>query len=402
MAQHNFPFNIAQVCELEGIRVPFDGRANYTAVCPVCGKRSLSISFQKDNFRCFNCEAHGGVLQLYVLCENRVDMTLSDARKDIMERLYGYSDANSAEQRKEIRRKMEQREKEIKESEVPQSKLRNADELDATNSELLNLLDLANDHLENLLGRGLSKATISTRRYKTYPISSFEEYPLKLMEEGLYVEGVPGFYRNDSGKWTLAQVKRGIVIPIMSHHNKIQGFQIRKDDSLLSKWYKKDNEGKYILNDKGERILEKEKKFSWLSSKGRKDGVGVNGFIHYACDFSFESGVFVPQVPPNKGILLTEGPLKGDIFYEKTSYPAMCVPGVSCQYQLSQELDFLKKNGFEVIYNAYDMDYMTNPKVYTALKASYELILSKGFKLYRLMWNPDKKGIDDYYAWKIK
>ena len=95
---------------------------------------------------------------------------------------------------------------------------------------------------------------------------------------------------------------------------------------------------------------------------------------------------------------MTEGPLKADIFYSITKYPVMAVPGVSCQNQLEKELDFLKELGFDVIYNAYDMDYMTNKNVYKALKSSYELILKKGFKLKRLIWDEKDKGLDDHYV----
>lgn len=87
MAVYDFPFGIQDVCDLEGIRLPNDGRANFTTVCPACGKRALTISKEKHNFHCFSCDEHGGVLQLYVLCENRADMTLSEARKEIMNQI---------------------------------------------------------------------------------------------------------------------------------------------------------------------------------------------------------------------------------------------------------------------------------------------------------------------------
>lgn len=376
MAVYDFSFSIRDVCDLEGIRLPNDGRANYTTVCPACGKRSLSISIEKNNFNCFSCDAHGGVLQLYVLCEN-VNITLSEARKEIMERLYGHTSFDTEEKKREYQKRLDEKRRKIKESEIPQSKLRNEVELDATNNELLNILTLSNDHYEDLTKRGLSDSVIKARKYRTYPISSYQEIPLKIMEEGLYVDGIPGFFRNKDGKWELAQFKRGFMIPIINRHNLIGGFQIRKDNSLLEK---------------------DEKKFTWLSSRGRKDGVAVPGSIHYACDFLFKDGVYVPKLSYDKGIVLTEGPLKADIFFSITKYPVIAVPGVSCQNQLDKELDFLKEVGFETIYNAYDMDYLTNENVFRMLRKSYELIIQKGFTLKRLVWDEKDKGLDDHYV----
>lgn len=376
---YDFPFTIRDVCDLEGIRLPNDGRANYTVICPSCGKRALTISAQKNNFHCFACDESGGVLQLYVLCENS-NASLSEARKEILARLFGtgYYDEQDREDRK---RRMEARKKAIKEDEVPQSTLRNEEELDRTNTELLNLLGLAQDHYENLIHRGLTEENIAERKYKSFPLCGHTEIPLKLMEEGLYIDGIPGFYRNDFDKWELVKMKRGIMIPIVNHHNRICGFQIRKDNNLLK---------------------EDEKKFTWLSSRGKKYGTSVPGSIHYACDFEPSDGIYIPKLSHNKGIVLTEGPLKADIFYGITKYPAMAVPGVSCQTQLEKELDFLKENGFETIYNAYDMDYLTNKNVYRALKNSYESIIEKGFRLKRLVWNDSDKGLDDHYSQKYR
>lgn len=377
MAVYDFPFGIQDVCDLEGIRLPNDGRANFTTVCPACGKRALTISKEKHNFHCFSCDEHGGVLQLYVLCENRADMTLSEARKEIMTRLFGHTSFDTEEKKKAYQKRLEEKRRKMKEDEIPQSQLRTEVELNDTNNELLNLLTLSDDHYKDLIRRGLDDNVIKARKYRSYPISGFQEIPLKLMEEGLYVDGIPGFFRNKNEKWELAQLKRGFMIPIINHHNLICGFQIRKDNS---------------------RLKEGEKKFTWLSSRGRKDGVGVPGSIHYACDFLFKDGKYIPKLSHDNGIVLTEGPLKADIFFSITKYPVIAVPGVSCQNQLEVELDFLKEIGVKTIYNAYDMDCLTNEKVFQALKSTYELIIKKGFTLKRIIWDEKDKGLDDHYV----
>ena len=34
---NNFPFTMLDICTLEGISIPPDGRAEYETVCPMCG-----------------------------------------------------------------------------------------------------------------------------------------------------------------------------------------------------------------------------------------------------------------------------------------------------------------------------------------------------------------------------
>jgi hypothetical protein len=404
MAKHNFPFNMYDICELEGYYIPHDGRANHTVNCPVCGKLSLIIGLQEDNFICFNasCEISGGMLQFYAYCEGKEGMSLSDGRKEIMERLYGYKPGLSLDEKRKINKAADERRRKLAQQQVHQCDRRSIDDCDKTYSALLDMLSLSDDHYDNLINRGLTKETIISRKYRTFPIVSHEEYPLKLMEGGYYIDGVPGFFKNNNMKWELRTIKRGIMIPISNRNNKIVGFQVRKDDNLLKTFYKRNATGAYELDANKMKIPEKEKKFTWLSSKGLQDGTGVNGSIHYSCDFVLENNVFVPKVPENKGIVLSEGPLKGDIFHEKTNYPAITVPGVNCYEHLAKELDFLRERGFKTIYNGYDMDYDQNPNVYKSLEKSYDLILSKGFELKRLLWNNKYKGIDDYYEAKSR
>ena len=228
MSYYDFPFTIRDICDLEGIRLPNDGRQNHTAVCPACGKHTLSISTGKNNFNCFSCGVHGGMLQLYILCKGE-SLSLSESRREIMERLgLDEQDGESNYQKriKEIREKNKQ-------DEVPQSSLRSELELDETYEELLNMLSLSKDHFDNLIERGLSEDYIKIRKYRSYPISSYQEFPRKIMEQGHYVDGVPGFYKDSKGNWNLKTLKRGIMIPIINLNNQICGFQIRKDNALL-------------------------------------------------------------------------------------------------------------------------------------------------------------------------
>ena len=94
-----------------------------------------------------------------------------------MSRLYGTTPSEHEERAKKIQARQE----EIKASEVKQCSLRSVEERNLTYSALLDMLSLAEDHHMDLTQkRGLSDFTITLRKYKSFPVSSFEEYPLKL------------------------------------------------------------------------------------------------------------------------------------------------------------------------------------------------------------------------------
>ena len=52
---------------------------------------------------------------------------------------------------------------------------------------------------------------------------------MRLREKGLYLAGVPGFYKSQ-GQWTLKIPGRGILIPVRDVQGQIQGLQVRLDN----------------------------------------------------------------------------------------------------------------------------------------------------------------------------
>ena len=127
----------------------------------------------------------------------------------------------------------------------------------------------------NLLGRGLTDADIGRLGYKTTPVVGMTQIAKQLQSDGLYLAGVPGFYRDDSGAWTFTHERRGILIPVRDRYGRIQGLQIRRDN------------------------VEK-RKFRWVSSTEKKDGCKAEGWTHL-------SG------PVRSMLVLTEGPMKADV-----------------------------------------------------------------------------------------
>lgn len=139
---------------------------------------------------------------------------------------------------------------------VEESPLTGIEERHATYSALLKGLTLASDHRQNLLCRGLSEEEILRLGYKTTPVLGFSSLAKRLREAGLYLEGVPGFYKK-RGQWTIQFPGRGILIPVRDIAGRIQGLQIRLDN------------------------VEK-RKFRWLSSAELEEGCGAKTWVHLA------------------------------------------------------------------------------------------------------------------------
>jgi hypothetical protein len=64
---NDFPFTIADVAALLPIENQRPKNESIDADCPFCGKtRKLNLSLARNAFRCNYCQAHGGMLDLYL------------------------------------------------------------------------------------------------------------------------------------------------------------------------------------------------------------------------------------------------------------------------------------------------------------------------------------------------
>lgn len=267
------------IISLLGIPYPSSGQSSYYVQCPCCDenprKKHLNINLKKEVFRCPRCGASGGIFDLYALYTG---IPRDEVRKAILARM-GVPE-NASRPRQKILPKAD--------TECP---LTDIDARHATYSALLSKLTLASDHRENLLGRGLTDADIGRLGYKTTPVVGMTQIAKQLQSDGLYLAGVPGFYRDDSGAWTFIHEKRGILIPVRDRYGRIQGLQIRRDN------------------------VEK-RKFRWVSSTEKKDGCKAEGWTHL-------SG------PVRSMLVLTEGPMKADVINALTGLTVLAVPGVN-------------------------------------------------------------------------
>ena len=355
---NDFTFGITDVADLLGVEYDRKGSGNVRGTCPFCGQKNFYISKTANTYNCFGgkyeaCDAHGGMLDLFA---NLRGVDRKEAIKQINEALYGNLTLGEAKIKKE------QRIRQLRETQTIKSNIRSVEDRNKTYTTLLSLLTLSKEHKDNLLKRGLTEEAIEKNGYRTYPIVGLKELAFKCLEAGVYLDGIPGFFK-ENNEWLLRPSKRGIIIPVRNNKGLISGFQIRRDAAV---------EPKYI----------------WLSTKDHENGTGAESDVHFA----IENGEI-----PEKAIYLTEGPLKADIAHLITHKAFISLQGVGCQKRLPEALKWLRDAcGVKKVVNCFDMDYETNENVRVQMERSYKAISELGLEPLRLEWDHAYKGIDDY------
>lgn len=412
----DFGYDMTDVCNLIGISIPPLRGGGFSTSCPNCGpnKNHLNINIQNSVFKCWHCGWSGGMLDLY--CYYTGLSTRKEANKDIKEKL------NLNEKAVVIKRKaqVEERASSFKTVDMADISKRNI-----AYRKLLSCLSLQEEHRKNLIDRGLTDEHINNNMYRSSKIP----YMDLVSTIGFEPVGVPGFYK-ENGTWKFVKLKKGILIPVRDTQNRIQGMQLRVDESerIINHTYSKKNvvlkerfnnygkkKGYYVY--KGEEIVEeidsytetetayktirKTPKYVWISSSGREGGASSSTFIHCSSLFAKKDGKIVPYIPGKK-IVITEGPLKGDIFSSLSGVTTLCVPGVNCTHYLESAVRDCINAGCTTVYMAYDMDYTTNPNVKRWLNDTVIKLNKTGLEVGWLQWNSEYKGIDDYYLAKIK
>lgn len=241
----------------------------------------------------------------------------------------------------------------------PQASLAPLEERDRVYRALLNRLTLAPDHRENLLSRGLTDEAIERLGYKSTPVVGFHALAQSLLDEGYTLFGVPGFYRDKDGRWTMAVWRRGILIP-GTYFGKIQGFQIRLDHKM-----------------------KKGGKFLTFSSRDELDGAMGENWCHMVG-------------PVRERILLIEGYMKADIVNHFTGQTMLAIPGVTSLQHLESALRDLIPMGVRHIMTCFDMDYLKNWHVESAYQNLVELLAKQNVTFGTYLWVPDYNGLDDY------
>lgn len=331
-------------------RPPHRDRIAYDIPCPCCDsgrKKHLNINLRKNVFRCPKCGFHGGMFALYA---HYTGIHRDEVFAELQRRL-GNSDHSEAASNNHVRWTQ------IPEcSDCPSAEVHTRD---ATYRALLDKLSLASDHAQNLQTRGLTNEAIHRNGYKTTPAVGTKALAKQLLADGYDLAGVPGFYRDQADQqWTFVQSRRGILIPVRDYAGRIQGLQIRRDNAA-------------------------KRKFRWVSSAERSDGCRAEGWAHIAG-------------PVCEQVLLTEGPMKGDIIHHLTGQTVVAVPGVNTLTQLRLVLLELMELGVRHIMTAFDLDFLTNQHVQNGYADLTWMLHVMGLTFGTYMWDPAYNGLDDY------
>ncbi|WP_313530590.1 YodL domain-containing protein [Anaerotignum sp.] len=365
---HDFPFNIQDVSNLLRLKIRRPSGNGVYVDCPICGDRrgKMRLDYEKNFWRCNYCGKSGGMLALYADVHG---ISKSDAYREICEAL---GRSVSGPDYKPV-------ECVTVTSAVVQSPLASIQQIHQTLSLLLNMLSLSEKHQRNLQERGLSKEQIDRLGYKSTPPPYLcRSYTDRLLRQGCVVQGVPGFYLDDDGKWTVKFYKRtaGIIAPCKGIDGLIRGAQIRLD---------------VPIKDKDDPPEKAGTKYLWLSSSNKNMGVSSGSPVHFVGD-PFANTVYV-----------TEGIIKSDVSHFLMDRTFAAIAGANNTTQLDMLFAFLAQNGSKLIVEAHDMDKYANEHVSGGASKIYLMARSHGMGCRRLTWNPNYKGIDDWqYALKKK
>lgn len=345
-----FPFNIMDVVELLHLRIRRQQSNSVYVDCPFCGDRrgKMNVNFVKNVWRCNYCGEHGGMLGLYARLNNT---TTSDAYWEIAEALCDNCHEEHIRSGNEAPKLTVSTGSSLsgaradagchstsERKTVPQSEKASPAEIHQTLSLLLAQLTLRPAHREHLRSpkRGLSDEQIESLGFKSTPPPFLcRSITARLIKMGCKVEGVPGFYRDDCGYWTMAFYKKtsGILIPAVGFDGRLQGFQIMLD---------------VPLKDKDDPPEKAGAKYIWFSSSSKRDGASSESPVHLVGD------------PSARVVYVIEGLLKADISHCLTGRTFAAIAGANNTNPLDTLFALLAQNGTEEIIEAHDMDILSS------------------------------------------
>ena len=225
--KHDLPFGIMDVAGLLRLNIRRRAPGQVYVDCPICGDRrgKMNLNTAKDLWRCNYCGEGGGMLSLYAKVYG---VSNSDAYREICDALAvnGFSPDYTVPEK-------------TTPAEAEQSDAASVQEVHQTLSMLLSMLTLIPAHRTHLQSvRGLSDDEITRFGFKSTPPPFLcRSLTNRLVKAGCRVQGVPGFYVDDNGCWTVKFHQRtsGIIIPIFGVDGLIHGAQIRLDHPLKDK-----------------------------------------------------------------------------------------------------------------------------------------------------------------------
>lgn len=340
--------------------IEHEGKADTYIRCPdpTCStsdnSKKLNISFTKDLFRCNKCGESGRIGKLHEFMKTKKPVS-NDLEEIELFKRFRDDLIKNGKKIMEYDNSMVPEEEPIADIEIRAKAYRS----------LVDNLELSKEHYDSLINvRGLDESSIRKLDYRTAVTVNSKANRIAdtiRWKEGNVLDGVPGFFELDDGEMTLTTDVGGLLIPIKDLNGNIQSFQIRKDKLRF----------------------EKEPRFQYLTSGGKKGGTRAKTFSH-----------FVGY--PERSIILTEGPMKADIINFFTNRPVLAIPGVNARKYALEMLEELYSMGVRHVDIAFDMDVFENVHVMSALKKLVEELNQLNFSHRILKWDTKYKGYDDY------
>lgn len=357
---------IGMIKTLVNLGINIEGAA-FNIPCPVClserpKNKTLHIDTEQSVFRCPRCESSGSEIHFYGLMKYGYTKEYIKENKDVFVKLL-----------KELKGKAtdlkgtEFKQPVFEKKDVPPNSI---EERGKTYEAFLKKIQLSDTHYNNLIDRGLRESDIFENGYASTPKMGFAKIPSELRKEACDLLGVPGFYKKNE-TWTLLRTNSGFFIPA-------RDISINRDSSLQNRFG-------YIqaMQIRYDTIDDDDVRYKWWSTKDFESGCAALTYPH-----------FVGY--PEKEIILTEGPLKGDIIYRFSNTPVIAIPGVGSISNLPPFLELLWKLGVRVIDTAFDMDYVDNINVQDSYIKLVLMLMEYGFIVKRLLWDKKYKGYDDF------
>lgn len=376
----DYPFGIRDVVELLQLKTRRRQANSIYVDCPFCGdhRGRLNVHFTKNVWRCNRCGESGGMLSLYgKYCQT----TNGDAFREICEALNienrqdGLNREGTAKSAAlETAPQAEVPPRRTAEQEIPQSEPATAQQIHQTLSFLFRMLTLRENHREHLRSekRGLTDEQIDRIGFKSTPQPFLcQSLTERLIRQGCVVQGVPGFYQDYTGQWTVNfnQITAGILIPAVGMDGLLCGAQILLD---------------FPLKDPGSPPDRTGAKYIWFSSSTRRMGRTSGSPVHFAGN------------PFARTVYILEGLLKADIVHCLTGRSVIAIAGANNTGRLEPILAMMAHNGVKLLVEAHDMDKYSNAAVSKGADTIFKIAMKVGLDCRRLTWNPNYKGMDDW------
>ncbi len=352
---YKYIFKIEMLLNLLEVKTKNDYYAQVN--CPFCNdtKGKMRLDFEKNVFRCPKCSTSGGTITLFSILNG---VSWNEAYIDL--KTYTIKDntlyTTSRKQKK-----------------IHRAELLSDEEIDRTYRAMLDFCTLTNKHKNNLLYRGLSERGINRIGYKSVPVNKIKELVLHLDSLGCGLIGVAGFYRSSDGRIfaNISKNSEGIIIPIKNDIGQITALQYRLDNPY--------NDSRYLF----------------FSSGVKNEGCSFKNSTHYELN-----------AQNSESVIVTEGALKANVANclsylkdkEIRNYVGLVSATTSSVYD--ELFTVLKKKKIKVIYEAFDMDKLTNENVLKGVKNFTESAKENGFIVNQCTWCSQFKGIDDYLLYK--